>query len=159
MAYSPRVIANYFIDRAREEGQEITPMKLIKLVYFAHGWHLGLFHEPLISEDIMAWQFGLVVETLYHSFKRFGNKNITEKALVIPSQEQELKQDAQSLAVLDGVWKAYSKFTGVQLSNLTHEKNSPWDRAWQNDPSNKYFSCPIDNKIIEEHFALEANKQ
>ncbi len=48
------VVANYFVERAREAKQEIGILKLIKLVYLAHGWHLGLYgiDRPLIREDV-----------------------------------------------------------------------------------------------------------
>jgi hypothetical protein len=38
MAETAAAIANYFIDKALEDDRELTPMKLIKLVYLAHGW-------------------------------------------------------------------------------------------------------------------------
>ena len=42
-------IANFFITLGVERECPPTQMKLQKLVYFAHGWHLGLYDQPLIE--------------------------------------------------------------------------------------------------------------
>jgi uncharacterized phage-associated protein len=81
MTYSPLAIANYFIELAKKKDKFITPMKLQKLVYFAHGWCLALSDEPLIDEKIEAWKYGPVVTSLYHEFKRYGNDGIKEHAV------------------------------------------------------------------------------
>jgi len=45
-------VANYLIGKAHSEGDRITVMKLLKLVYIAHGWSLGLTGKPLIGEEV-----------------------------------------------------------------------------------------------------------
>ena len=80
MAYEAKAIANYFLEKAKAEGNSLTPMQVQKLVYFAHGWYLGLFGEPLIKESVQAWSYGPVIPSLYQEFKRFGNQGIDELA-------------------------------------------------------------------------------
>ena len=55
--YNALVVANYFIDKAKAEGVSLTPMKLQKLIYMAHGWHLALYDKPLIDEQFQAWDY------------------------------------------------------------------------------------------------------
>ena len=59
MPYDAKSIANFFIDRAKESGETLTQMKLHKLIYYAHGWHLALTGEPLIDEPVQAWNYAL----------------------------------------------------------------------------------------------------
>lgn len=47
MTVEALAIANEFIDLAAEREEQLTPMKLQKLVYYAHGWWLGLTSQPL----------------------------------------------------------------------------------------------------------------
>ena len=72
-------VANYFIGKGIESGIEVTPMKLIKLVYVAHGWYLGNYQKPLIGEASEAWKYGPTIPSLYHSFKQLGNQKITKQ--------------------------------------------------------------------------------
>ena len=81
MSYPAKAVANYFIDIARCEGEQLSPMKIQKLVYFAHGWYLALYDEPLLDEKIEAWRYGPVVPSLYHEFKRYGSGTIERYAI------------------------------------------------------------------------------
>ena len=51
--------------------KEITTMQLLKLVYIAHGWMLGLYDLPLISDEV-AWLYGPVIPNLYKEIKSYG---------------------------------------------------------------------------------------
>jgi len=41
MAYDARGIANYLLDYADSKRQSVTTMSLLKILYFAHAWHLA----------------------------------------------------------------------------------------------------------------------
>src|SRR5437870_2146380 len=41
--HDSRTVANHFLRLAREKGDFLTPMQVLKLVYIAHGWMLGLY--------------------------------------------------------------------------------------------------------------------
>ena len=44
--YLPAHIANYFLSKAKKDGvKDMTPMKLIKLVYFSYAWYLAIFEK------------------------------------------------------------------------------------------------------------------
>jgi len=79
-------VANYFITKANDEGTELTPMKLIKLVYIAHGWHLGLKNESLIDEGVQAWKYGPVIKSVYDEFKGYKNGQVNRPAYLFNEQ-------------------------------------------------------------------------
>jgi len=118
-------VANYFIKKGLADGKEVSPMKLQKLVYFAHGWHLALYDEPLIDEAIQAWQYGPVVPSIYHEFKLAGNGPIKEPASEFFWEKSTVSNDKEKF--LDAIWNLYGDLTAIQLSNLTHEAGTPWD--------------------------------
>jgi uncharacterized phage-associated protein len=124
--------ANFFLSKGAAEGVPIDPLKLQKLVYFAHGWHLAVTGEPLIDDPVEAWPYGPVIPILYREFKRFGSAPITQLAYATgPSGEfyPPLPTDALTISVLEKVWEQYGRYSAVQLSNLSHEPGSPWEVA------------------------------
>jgi uncharacterized phage-associated protein len=127
MPYSAIEIANYFLRKSFDENIKITPMKLVKLVYFAHGWNLALRDEPLLCETVEAWKFGPVLPSVYHAFKQYGSDQIVE--LAFPGNSNFDNIDADTKELLDQVWNAYKNYSGWQLSAISHELNSPWDVA------------------------------
>ena len=165
--YSARAIANYFLEhrgKFKRKGP-ITQMKVHKLVYFAHGWHLALTEKPLIDETLQAWAYGPVVPSLYHEFKHFRNQDITELALDLePTEGFKFRvfvsavstDDQYTCDLLDRVIKVYGKFTALELSAMTHEPSSPWSRAREKNPGVKYVG--ITNESLRKDFKAKAAK-
>jgi len=163
MAYDAAAIANYFLDLADQKGTELDPMKIQKLVYFGHGWHLAFRDEPLIKERIEAWEYGPVIPPLYGQFKKFGNGPITERALKLEFESSKISYKVASIegqadqqtttftkSLLDRIWEVYGSLTAIQLSNLTHEDGSPWAITIAKNPGQKHLV--IDDDLIKTDF-------
>ena len=67
-----RAIANYLLAKAELDQCSIDHLKLQKLLFIAHGWHLGLNKSPLFRQAVQAWPYGPVVDVVYQAFKAFG---------------------------------------------------------------------------------------
>lgn len=155
MTHSALSIANAFLDVAKAEGKGISPMKLQKLVYYAHGWYLGLFGEPLIDETIEAWKYGPVIQPIYHEFKCFGSSDIACPATVLDLDTFDLIEprpegDEDVLALIKTIWHEYGKFTALKLSSMTHISNGPWAKARAGHEESR--SVPIPNESIKQYF-------
>lgn len=152
---SPLAVANYFILKSLESGQLLTPMKLVKLVYIAHGWYLGLTGDPLISEGAQAWKYGPVIPTVYEQFKSYGGNSITQLANTITPSGQISNYPLSEPKIrefLDRIWEVYHKFTAVELSDLTHQENTPWFHVWHKEGGSEKFGAVIPNENIEWHY-------
>jgi uncharacterized phage-associated protein len=153
MPFSAKAVANEFLELAKAENRQLTPMGVIKLTYLAHGWYLALAGEPLLDENVEAWRFGPVIPSLYHEFKEFGNGPITRPASISPiwNRPAALTGEGSAYAkrVIKRVWDVYKHLTAVQLSNLTHEPNSPWTQT----PNKEIHGTDIPNTVIREYFA------
>jgi uncharacterized phage-associated protein len=144
------LVADYMLWSGREHENPLTPMQVLKLVYIAHGWMLGLTGRPLIDEPVEAWQYGPVVPSIYHRFKRYGGSFIDE----CPSQAP-LAFTGRERAILDQVWKNYGHLSGVKLSSLTHQRGTPWDITIRR----RGRGSVISNDLIEDHYqSLAATK-
>lgn len=150
-------VANYFIEKGLEEGKPVDPLKLQKLMYFAHGWHLAVRGTPLIDECVEAWPYGPVVPTVYHEFKHYGDSPITSPALDIFGEEVLRVTDPSVLEVLDKVWKEYRNFSGLSLSSLSHASGSPWEAARKRaEKDGKTRGVDIEDRAIQAHFIKQA---
>jgi uncharacterized phage-associated protein len=152
-------IANHFIQKSTDNCVPLTPMKLLKLVYISHGWYLGLSGKPLISDQVQAWKYGPVVPQLYQYFKKFGDSAITEKAYYQTKEGSYYYtlSDTNLATFLDKVWNVYCNFSGLELSALTHEKDTPWDLIWNKFNGSTFQGAIIPDNIIEQHYKAMVN--
>jgi len=153
MAYSASKIANYFLDKASTEARAVTPMQLIKLVYIAHGWHLGYFGEPLIDETVQAWRYGPVIKSLYDKIKHYGRSSVSEPLQTGPAPwNRDSSVDPQTESLLDSVWDSYAGFSGTQLSAMTHQSDTPWYEAWHHQDGKSQYYAEISDDLIAKHY-------
>lgn len=151
MYYSSQQIANFFIKKSHASGIELTPMKLLKLCYIAHGWHLGLYQDELLNEVIRAWKYGPVINSIYHDFKHYYNNQITE-LYTQPFTDKVPFPDDEKLPFLEKIWDIYKGFNGVQLSTMTHQKDTPWDITWNQKGGKDIPGAIIPNDVIKDYY-------
>lgn len=159
---SPISVANYFIRKSLEEGNKpLTPMQLVKLVYIAHGWHLGIIGNPLLNEQVEAWKYGPVLRSVYTEFKEFASGNITRLGVshslwglhkTTPFPNTSMNE------FLDGIWSGYSHLSGIDLSALTHKQDTPWDDVWHRRGGKDQKGVVIPNDDIKTHYTMLAKK-
>ncbi len=146
-----KTVANSFLQADFRDGvATISPMKMQKLVYVAHGWNLAINDEPLIAESFEAWPYGPVEEDLYHIFKQYRNNPITDYAKSWAGSEEKAfvvsRKNTAFYEIFDRVKQKYGHFTALQLSALTHQPGTPWSLTRAN-------GLPvIPNDMIRDHF-------
>ena len=145
-------VANCFLYRDFQDGcATISPMKLQKLVYCLHGWHLAITDRPAIDGHFEAWQYGPVEESLYHIFKEFRNRPINSYATTWDGEEQKAfvvapKGNKDFYDIFEFVVDRYMPFTPLQLSAITHKPGTPWSITRDSG------GAIIDNELIADHF-------
>lgn len=136
-------IANALLDLARRDGAALTPMQLLKLVYLCHGWMLALYGRPLICQPIEAWRYGPVIADLYHDVKKYRGGPVQES---LPSPKHDL--DPKEKDIVEQVYRIYGSRSGIELSQLTHARGTPWHTIWNRHGRNSV----IPNDLIEYHY-------
>ena len=140
---------NRLFESAEELYEGISHLKLQKLLYYAEGIYLALNDSKLFKEDIIAWQHGPVISSVYEEYKKFGKDFIVFNA---DESDVELidriENDEKAIEALELTYNSFAIYTAWQLRNMTHEKNSPWDVT----VSQKGLSSVIDSTLIKEYF-------
>ena len=133
-----KAVGNFILDWFEERHLCITQLSLQKIIYVCHVWHLVKNDKPLVRESFQAWRLGPVIPTIYNELKCNNDQPINDrlKSLSPKSGKQEKVQhrwtpDEQDL--LESVLGSYGKLTASQLVSISHEKDGPWDRAYESD--------------------------
>lgn len=174
MTIDALAVANEFIDLATKRGDKLTSMKLQKLVYYAHGWWLALTGMPLLGEVIQAWSYGPVVRSVYNAFRIWGADVIETKAVksvrkteesplcfsfAVPSLELLPPDERATIReFLGAIYSVYGKYTAIQLSNMTHEAGSPWDKVREAHEGKIPAYETIPNDWIKSYFLSQRKK-
>lgn len=113
-------IARYIL----EKRQDMTAMKLQKLMFYCQAWSLVWNEEPLFHADFQAWENGPVLPLLYQRHK--GMFKVSPDTFLTDFNSKNL--DARDIDVVDRVLDFYGDKSAQWLSNLTHQE-APWLRA------------------------------
>jgi uncharacterized phage-associated protein len=141
--YSPKRIANAFLEKSLQVRRPIFHMNLQRLIYAAHGYYLAGTEKsygtpvPLINEFFQAWSQGPICPSIYSEFKDFETTPITMPALEYdpdyatfaiappPPKEDDIANNA-----CEYVWATYSDDGSASLLNdLARKAGGAWDRA------------------------------
>ena len=124
-----------------DDVEGISNLKLQKLLYYAQGIYLAMYDEPLFNENIVAWQHGPVVVSIYEKYKRFKARSI-EEADVSP-----VNVDRKAENILIWVYNEFGKYTAWALRNMTHEET-----PWKSTPQNGIISRDLIKNYFKEHY-------
>ncbi|MBD2771176.1 Panacea domain-containing protein [Iningainema tapete] len=117
-------VANYFCWLAKTLSGCLTHMPLQKHVYYAQGFYLGLYGEPLFLEEIKAWDFGPVIPVLWQEYKAHGSNPIPA-----PKNFDVSVYSERQIALLDGVYSRFGHLNAFLLSQMTHSEPT-WKNAY-----------------------------
>jgi uncharacterized phage-associated protein len=149
MPHNAIAVANRLIDLAEEDGNQLTNLQVIKLVYFCHAWMLGLYERPLIEQPIEAWRFGPVIRDVYQSFKNHRGEPIQAKAGVPAANFDDKEED-----LIRQVYRKYGYLSGIRLSELTHEEGTPWHKVWRRNGQDSI----IPRSLMQEYYSKQASE-
>lgn len=148
--HDSRAVANEILLIGQQKGIPMSMMKVLKLVYFAHGWTLGITGNPLCSDPVEAWKYGPVFRNIYQSLSHNGSNDVAH--LILDGEGQPIvdyNYTQYENAIIERVIENYGHLSAFRLSDITHEIGSPWDvtsRSFGN------FST-ISNELIRTYFS------
>jgi len=146
--HDPRAIANEFLSR-RNDTSWPAQMKIQKLAYIAHGWNLAINGTPLINEAPEAWDNGPVFRRIWDHIRDHGYRGERHQLCdPLGGSPYSSELSLEECNVIEHVWKRYGHLNATQLSDLTHEPDTPWSEAYLNIGRNAQLS----NSSIRNHY-------
>ncbi|SFU00449.1 Panacea domain-containing protein [Paraburkholderia aspalathi] len=143
---TPISVANWFIHRLTnpDSGDNVTHLKVQKLLYFAQAWHLMLLERPLFEEGMQAWAHGPVVPSVFHVFKGLG-----WEALPVDGAAEGI--DEESEEILEQVVDIYGDYSAKRLEQMTHAED-PWKLTRGDLPPEARCEEPIKLELIRDYY-------
>lgn len=137
-------VANFFINLfGQDEDNDLTNMKINKLLYYAQGHSYERLNRALFNDAIEAWQNGPVVNGVYQNLKDYGKQPVS---FPIGSYNSDNYSDDEIELLLD-IAREYGKYSAGKLRNMTHEQGTPWQTNYDGS-----FHKPIPSEEIAAYF-------
>jgi uncharacterized phage-associated protein len=157
--YEALAIANYFLDKF---NNQLNPMKLEKLCFFAYMWNLVLYKNPLFIEMILVDEFGIRIISIYNEFKLAGNDVIRSKGLIYDFDSDKFVKakinmdDVQTVNLLNRIIEVYGDYSSLELSAILRKEDGLFDIISKQYPNRRYMNIP--DKLIQEYGLKQLNK-
>jgi uncharacterized phage-associated protein len=146
-------VAKFFIDFANQKQDDnMTNLRLNKLLYFAQGHYLAKTGKPLFNNIIEAWEYGPVVPTVYRQYKTHGKNPIAEAAGITGTESLT----AEEKEFLLDIGREYMRYSSYGLVDMTHKPDTPWSKVRYS--GNGDGDKVIMRELIKEYFELPENK-
>lgn len=145
-------VAQWFLNKNNfmqnlTDTENITNMKLQKLLYYAQGYHLAIYNKPLFGEKILAWEHGPVIKEVYDEYKKFGGDGIEFDGSIVDFSPQVEE-------FLEKIYGYFGQYSAWKLRNMTHSE-SPWQDTVQNKEIKKELMKEFFKKDDYELFKLQ----
>jgi len=147
MQYPAIVVANEIVKLANTEKLDITPMKLQKILYLANGIYCKRQGEKLIKEKFEAWDYGPVVRSVYTVYRDCKGNNIDQPIDDYINaggysfiKSSSITVEDNDIQVIKEAWDNAKNLSAFTLSAWSHNKNSPWEKAFNANPKQVYIS-------------------
>jgi uncharacterized phage-associated protein len=155
--YDGRAVANCILGISEELRIPLTQMKLLKILYFAHGWFLAAHRQPLVTQPFEAWEYGPVVRVVRDALRDFGREAVSGRIEYFDLKTGEIFEFPSNLEkphreFVEKIFLSYCHYDGWKLSEITHERGSPWDKIWNSAEPIGRLALRIDNKEIQRYF-------
>lgn len=138
-------VSEYVIRRTIDKENTITNLKLQKTLYYLQGYSLRVFDVPLFEDDILHWQYGPVVPTVYFKYSINGSSILQrDDGIFIPQFSKRERNLFEK--VVDKCLEIRTR----DLVDMTHSE-APWRNTNRNeviaiDKITRYFCAnnPLD---------------
>lgn len=131
-------VAKYALDKLGY----VSTMKLQKIVFYSHAYHLVHQGSPLFNDRIEAWVNGPVVRSLFQEHK---GQFVISAGFFGDVGKSSLSSAEK--ASIDHVIACIGDMSGADLSELTHSE-APWEMARQGYEPNQRSDKEITNDSI-----------
>ena len=157
MPYNALDISRYIINYCNDHDIEISNLKLQNLLYFVQAPFLMEHNMPAFSQDIIAWQYGVLIEDVNQEYRRFSSMSIPKNEHYLDfslntMNFEEIKFDENIIIdehkeIINAVLYVMINENVFKIINII-QSQEPWIETYKENSQNI-----ISNKLIDEYFS------
>ncbi|MEI7575911.1 MAG: type II toxin-antitoxin system antitoxin SocA domain-containing protein [Armatimonadota bacterium] len=167
--FDPLLPANTIVQWHLEQMVTVTPLRVQKVLYYSHGWHLALAGYPMVSSPMEAWTWGPVNPRVYAAFERYSkDEPIRHLAFRENGESRKLEDESNehsryAASLARAVCDSLKGMSDTALFESTHEEGTPWEVAVRDftaefqRPPEPWDHEAISNAKIKHFFAAQLN--
>lgn len=128
--YNALDVAEYVVKYESEHGYLINNLKLQKILYFLQAQFVVFAGKSLFEEDLIAWDIGPVVNSVWLEYRRFGGASI----FIHPKNYRNEYIANEHRKMIDEFLEYIRPYSSTQLVDICHGQK-PWQNArirWNN---------------------------
>ena len=147
-------VADYLILNSKTP---LTPLHINKLIFFSHGWNLGMSGELLIKDDVEAWKYGPIIPSIYYAFQKYVQKKVNPIEYFSDGKSYENIDNSftsDNKKIINAVIDLYAEKSGAALIAITHEHGSPWKQHYI--PGKRDVVIPTES--IKDYYKQKADR-
>lgn len=144
LGYNALDIAEYVIKYEESQGHTINNLKLQKILYFLQAEFVTFQGASLFKEDLVAWDFGPIVEVVYYNYNLFGSATI----YLNPKNCRNEYIDTETREVINSLLDKIRPYSATQLVYICHNQ-----RPWKN--ARMRYSKVISLEELKDYFSEE----
>lgn len=145
--YNALSVAAKIVNEQIKNKHPISNLVLQKVLYYVEAVFLTE-NRDLFKDEISAWMYGPVVEDVYHYFKIYLDRKITEP---VPEKDILYTVSSEDWEKINRVVQKKIKHTPFELVRMTHEED-PWKNA--HESGEPY----IDKKLMRDYFKKDSER-
>jgi uncharacterized phage-associated protein len=148
-------VCDYIILMTTEGKDQLTILKLQKLLYYVQAWHLAIFDKPLFDGKFQAWVHGPVSTEIFNRF--IGKKTLFSIMFsVIDNTYVSKSFNLEDLFLeekrhINNVLEVYAKYSGTQLGDISCNED-PWIFTREGYKSPQRCEKEIDETVMKEYY-------
>lgn len=123
MSYKALDVAEYVIWYEHTRGRLTNNLRLAKQLYFIQVNFLVNKKEPCYNEKLTAWDFGPVVEEVYHEYFYYGC------GVIPPDKFKNKISNREDEQLMNDMLDCMSKYSISALVQIV-TKQDPWENAY-----------------------------
>ena len=150
-------VAEYVVAIMDVEKYHLDHLKLQKILYFIEKKYLEIIGTPAFVEDIVAYRYGPVYETVYQKYKNFGEDSIlpeNKSSNIIENFENKYCEYELLIGNIGILIDELGSMNSVSLMKESHD-----DFWFDTDQSSPMSKSRIIEKMRERSLAKRKNTQ